>query len=67
MAYELDQELLTLLQSVDTPTVCNAIEVAQGKRGFSEFTRGTILLEIFQDQLIFITRRLNPCLNQCQI
>ena len=43
MAYELDQELLTLLQSVDTPTVCNAIEVAQGKRGFSEFTRGTMI------------------------
>ena len=43
MAYELDQELLALLQSVDTPTVCNAIEVAQGKRGFSEFTRGTMI------------------------
>ncbi len=35
--------LLKLLQSVDTPTVCNAIEVAQGKRGFSNFTRGTML------------------------
>lgn len=35
--------LLKLLQSVDTPTVCNAIEVAQGKRGFNEFTRGTML------------------------
>lgn len=34
--------LLKLLQSVDTPTVCNAIEVAQGKRGFNEFTRGTM-------------------------
>ncbi|MBO9398576.1 RraA family protein [Shimia sp. R9_2] len=35
--------LLKLLQSVDTPTVCNAIEVAQGKRGFAQFTRGTML------------------------
>ena len=35
--------LLNLLQSVDTPTVCNAIEVAQGKRGFSNFTRDTMI------------------------
>lgn len=35
--------LLTLLREVDTPTVCNAIEVAQGKRGFDSFTRGTML------------------------
>ncbi|MBO9465637.1 RraA family protein [Tropicibacter sp. R15_0] len=34
---------LSLLQKVDTPTVCNAIEVAQGKRGFNDFTRGTML------------------------
>ena len=33
----------TLLKQVDTPTVCNAIEVAQGKRGFGAFTRGTVL------------------------
>lgn len=39
----MDAALLTLLQSVDTPTVCNAIEVAQGKRGFNAFTRGTML------------------------
>ncbi|MES0862755.1 RraA family protein [Ruegeria sp. SCPT10] len=37
------QTLLDLLRSVDTPTVCNAIEVAQGKRGFNAFTRGTML------------------------
>ncbi len=35
--------LLTLLKSVDTPTVCNAIEVVEGKRGFDKFTRGTVL------------------------
>ncbi len=35
--------LLKLLQTVDTPTVCNAIEVAQSRRGFNAFTRGTML------------------------
>lgn len=39
----MDDTLLTLLRSVDTPTVCNAIEVAQGRRGFNAFTRGTML------------------------
>ena len=39
----MDKSLLKLLQKVDTPTVCNAIEVAQGKRGFNAFTRGTML------------------------
>lgn len=39
----LSPELLRLLKSVDTPTVCNAIEVAQGARGFANFTRQTML------------------------
>lgn len=39
----MDAELLDLLRRVDTPTVCNAIEVAQGRRGFNAFTRGTVL------------------------
>lgn len=39
----MDAPLLDLLRNVDTPTVCNAIEVAQGKRGFDVFTRGTML------------------------
>ena len=39
----MDHDLLVLLRSVDTPSVCNAIEVAQGKRGFNDFTRGTML------------------------
>jgi regulator of RNase E activity RraA len=39
----MNDALLKLLQQVDTPTVCNAIEVAQGKRGFNDFTRGTML------------------------
>ncbi|MDE0969508.1 MAG: RraA family protein [Octadecabacter sp.] len=38
----LPDDLLELLRLVDTPTVCNAIEVAQGKRGFNRFTRGTM-------------------------
>jgi regulator of RNase E activity RraA len=36
-------DLLDLLSRVDTPTVCNAIEVVQGRRGFSAFTRGTMV------------------------
>lgn len=40
---ELSPSLLELLRSVDTPTVCNAIEVAQGQRGFNGFTKGTML------------------------
>ncbi|MDP6104473.1 uncharacterized protein METZ01_LOCUS184813 [marine metagenome] len=49
MAKELiDSELLKLLHSVDTPTVCNAIEVAQGRRGFSDFTRGTMIYSTSQ-------------------
>lgn len=39
----MNDSLLALLRRVDTPTVCNAIEVAQGKRGFDDFTRGTML------------------------
>ncbi len=39
----MNDTLLKLLQTVDTPTVCNAIEVAQGQRGFDQFTRGTML------------------------
>lgn len=39
----MDQDLFDLLSRVDTPTVCNAIEVVQGKRGFQGFTRGTMV------------------------
>ena len=39
----MDDALLKLLREVDTPTVCNAIEVAQGKRGFANFTRSTMI------------------------
>lgn len=39
----MNDTLHDLLKRVDTPTVCNAIEVAQGKRGFDDFTRGTMV------------------------
>ena len=48
----IDFELLNVLKSVDTPTVCNAIEVAQGKRGFNQFTRGTMLSSCPEDSTI---------------
>ena len=45
----MDDTLLNLLRHVDTPTVCNAIEVVQGKRGFADFTRGTMLCSAPED------------------
>lgn len=39
----LDPALLERLRSVDTPTVSNAIEIAQGRRGFASFTRGRMV------------------------
>ncbi len=39
----MNETLHDLLKRVDTPTVCNAIEVAQGRRGFNAFTRGTMV------------------------
>ncbi len=40
--YLVPDDLLSLLRAVDTPTVCNAIEVVQGQRGFDRFTKGTM-------------------------
>ena len=37
-----DDKLLTLLRKVDTPSVCNAIEVAQGQRGFAAFNKTAV-------------------------
>ncbi len=48
----MNNDLLKLLRSVDTPTVCNAIEVAQGKRGFNAFTRGTMLCSAPDDPAV---------------
>lgn len=36
------EALIARLRACDTPTVCNAIEVAQGKRGFEAFTHNTM-------------------------
>ena len=41
---QIEPDLLKILSSVDTPTVCNAIEVVQGQRGFNRFTKGTVLV-----------------------
>ena len=38
-----DESWWSFLRTVDTPTVCNAIEVAQGKRGFNNFSHQTML------------------------
>ena len=35
--------LLNFLRKFDTPTICNAIEVAEGKRGFNNFTQDMML------------------------
>lgn len=50
--YLIDPALLELLQSVDTPTVCNAIEVAQGKRGFNNYTHGSMLRSAPEDPAV---------------
>ena len=39
----MDEAMLDVLRSVDTPTVCNAIEAVQGKRGFNNFTKSTMV------------------------
>jgi regulator of RNase E activity RraA len=39
----IDDTLLSLLRRIDTPTVCNAIEVVEGRRGFANFTRQTMV------------------------
>ncbi|MEM9967324.1 MAG: RraA family protein [Pseudomonadota bacterium] len=48
--------LLHLLKRVDTPTVCNAIEVAQGQRGFDGFTRGSMLCSVPGDVVVGYAR-----------
>lgn len=39
----IDDDFIRSLSAFDTPTICNAIEVAQGGRGFDHFTRGTMV------------------------
>ena len=49
----MNDQLLKLLAQLDTPTICNAIEVAQGQRGFARFTRSTILSSYNRAPAIF--------------
>ena len=39
----LSESLLARLRAIDTPSVCNAIEVVHGRRGFEGFTRATVV------------------------
>jgi len=40
---EISGDLLETMRHYDTPTICNAIEVAQGERGFADYTKATML------------------------
>lgn len=46
---EIPDDLLQTMRHCDTPTICNAIEVAQGQRGFSDFTKATMLCSAPED------------------
>ena len=48
----MNNALLNVLRSVDTPTVCNAIEAAQGKRGFNNFTKGTMITSAPEERAV---------------
>ncbi len=43
MNRELSPDVLAALKAVDTPTVCNAIELIEGRRKSTGFTRGTVI------------------------
>jgi regulator of RNase E activity RraA len=40
---KLSTKLIALLQSVDTPTICNALEIIQGRRASEGFTRSPVV------------------------
>ena len=42
-------DLLETMKRCDTPTICNAIEVAQGERGFADYTKATMLCSAHDD------------------
>ena len=48
----MNTNLLARLNSIDTPTLCNAIEVAQKKRGFSGFTHAQMTFTGAIDQRV---------------
>ncbi len=43
MKRQLSPDILAALKAVDTPTVCNAIELIEGRRRSTGFTRGTVI------------------------
>ena len=43
---QLSDKIYQALKAVDTPTVCNAIDIAWGKRGFANFTRKTLFAAV---------------------
>lgn len=50
---EIDEALSTLLGRVDTPTVCNAIELVLGTRAYDRFTRQTMQCAVPEAPAIF--------------
>jgi len=47
---KIPDDLLETMRHCDTPTICNAIEVAQGERGFAGFTKATMLCSAPDDR-----------------
>ena len=43
MAQQLSAELFAALRAVDTPTICNAIELVMGRRTAEGFTQAPVL------------------------
>ena len=48
----MNEKLLNILRQVDTPTICNAIEGVQGKRGFDNFTKKTMHISEINNESI---------------
>ena len=48
----MNSQLIKLLQKTDTPTVCNAIELAQKKRGFNHFSKGDVCAMHASNQVV---------------
>ena len=49
IAEKISGKLLAMMRNCDTPTICNAIEVAEGRRGFANFTKSTMLCSAPED------------------
>ena len=51
------ESLFKLLETIDTPTVCNAIEVAQGKRGYHELAAALLNGKMSYPTVIFMNHK----------